>query len=151
MMLTFNDIMFENEQLKGSDTIKQEPKGMNPYIGGALTGVVLVLSIVLADKYFGTSTSFVRSAGLLESIFARDHMEQVAYFRDIVPKIDWQWMFVVGVFIGGFISAVTSSSFRLKAIPDMWEARFGPDKTRRFVFAFIGGVVIIIGARMAGG
>jgi Na+/proline symporter len=78
-------------------------------------------------------------------------MEQVAYFRDIVPKIDWQWMFVVGVFIGGFISAVTSSSFRLKAIPDMWEARFGPDKTRRFVFAFIGGVVIIIGARMAGG
>lgn len=124
---------------------------MNPYIGGALTGVVLVLSIVLADKYFGSSTSFIRTAGLLESIFASDHMEQVAYFKVIVPKIDWQWMFVVGVFIGGLISAVTSGSFRFKAVPDMWEARFGPDKKRRFVVAFIGGIIIIIGARMAGG
>jgi uncharacterized membrane protein YedE/YeeE len=151
MKLSFDDILFEINQLKESDTIKPESKSMNPYIGGALTGVVLVLSIVIADQYFGTSTSFIRTAGLLESIFAREHMEQVSYFREVVPKIDWQWMFVVGVFLGGLISAVTSGSFRFKALPEMWEARFGPDKTRRFVVAFIGGIVIIIGARMAGG
>jgi hypothetical protein len=55
------------------------------------------------------------------------------------------------MFIGGLISSVTSGSFRLKAVPDMWQARFGPDKAKRFVVAFIGGLVTIIGARMAGG
>ena len=58
-----------------------EEKGWNPYIAGALSGVVLVLSVAIAGKYFGASTTFVRSAGLLERFFPPSRIENMAYFK----------------------------------------------------------------------
>jgi len=68
-----------------------------------------------------------------------------------VPAVDWEWMFVIGIFIGSLISSSTSGSFLLKAVPDMWERRFGPSRVKRGVAAFIGGIVVMFGARLAGG
>jgi uncharacterized protein len=36
-------------------------------------------------------------------------------------------------------------------VPDVWKERFGPSATKRFVAAFLGGVIIMYGARLAGG
>jgi hypothetical protein len=33
----------------------------------------------------------------------------------------------------------------------MWKERFGPDRKKRFFIAFLGGIIAIFGARMAGG
>jgi len=41
--------------------------------------------------------------------------------------------------------------FRIQAVPDMWQARFGPGITPRAIVAFIGGTVAMFGARLAGG
>ena len=68
-----------------------------------------------------------------------------------VPKIDWEWMFVIGIFIGAFISSTTSGSFQLKAVPDMWARRFGPGRMKRDIAAFFSGMVVMFGARLAGG
>ena len=129
----------------------QEPKGWNPYLAGALTGLLLVLSVWVAGKYFGASTTFVRSAGLLESIFSADRIKQMEYFIKEMPKIDWQWMFVVGIFFGSLISALTSRSFRWQGVPDMFEKRFGPSRLKRGLVAFAGGVIAMFGARLADG
>lgn len=51
-----------------NQTLKE--KGWNPYLAGALSGVVLILSVWIAGKYFGASTTFVRSAGLIEKRFS---------------------------------------------------------------------------------
>mgnify|MGYP000508900850 CR=1 FL=1 len=75
----------------------------SPYIAGACAGLVLVLSVWFTGKYFGASTSFVRSAGLIEKIFSAERVSQMDYFVKTAPKIDWQWMFVVGIFIGAMI------------------------------------------------
>ena len=88
-----------------------QDKGWSPYISGALSGVVLVLSVLIAGKYFGASTAFVRISGLIEKIFSPEHVKGLTYFQSKVPKIDWQFMFVVGVLIGAFISAITSNNF----------------------------------------
>ena len=133
------------------NSISKEDTGWNPYLAGALSGVVLILSVLIAGKYFGASTTFVRSAGLLEKIFSPDRVKGMAYFQKELPKIDWQFMFVVGVLMGAFISAKTSNSFRIQAIPSMWETRFGKDIKKRAVIAFIGGVIAMFGARLAGG
>lgn len=125
--------------------------GWNPYLAGALSGLVLVLSVWIAGKYFGASTSFVRSAGMIEKLFGAERVAAMPYFISKVPKIEWQWMFVVGIFLGALISSVTSSSFRWQAVPDMWQGRFGPNRTRRAVVAFLGAVVAMFGARLAGG
>jgi hypothetical protein len=129
----------------------KEDVGWDPYLAGALSGVVLVLSVWLTGKFFGASTTFVRSAGMIEKLFSAERVAGMEYFLKELPQIDWQWMFVVGIFLGSFISAVTSRSFRWQAVPDMWERRFGNSRARRAVVAFIGAVVAMFGARLADG
>ncbi len=129
----------------------KEDKGWNPYLAGALAGVLIVLSVLIAGKYFGASTSFVRTAGLIEKAIAPERTAQMSYFTRYTPKVDWQWMFVAGIAIGAFVSAVTSGSFRKQAIPDMWRERFGSGVGKRAAVAFSGGVLILFGARLAGG
>ena len=128
-----------------------EDKGWSPYLAGALAGVVSILSVLIAGKYFGASTTFVRSAGLIEELLGAERVAQMAYYIETVPKIDWQWMFVVGVFIGSLIASTTSRTFQWKPIPDMWEKRFGPSKVKRGIIAFVGGLIAMFGARLADG
>ena len=128
-----------------------EDKGWSPYLAGALAGLVSILSVLIAGKYFGASTTFVRSAGLIEKLFGAERIAQMAYFIETVPKIDWQWMFVVGVFIGSLIASTTSHTFQWKPISDMWQERFGPSKVKRGMIAFMGGLIAMFGARLADG
>ncbi len=125
--------------------------GWSPYLAGALSGLVLVLSVLIVGKYFGASTSFVRSAGMIEGLLAPERVSQLAYFKSETPKIDWQWMFVFGIFLGSLISSITSASFRWQALPDMWKNRFGSSLSKRAVVAFLGAAVAMFGARLAGG
>ena len=129
----------------------REDKGWSPYLAGALSGLVLVLSVLFAGKFFGASTSFVRSAGMVEKLITPERVSQIAYFQSKVPKIEWQWMFVFGIFLGSMISSITSGSFRWQAVPDMWESRFGASRSKRAMVAFLGAAVAMFGARLAGG
>ena len=128
-----------------------EDKGWNPYLAGALGGLLLILSVWVAGKYFSASNAFVRTAGIMEKIVGPERAAEMDYFTKYVPKIDWEWMFVVGIFLGSLISATTSGSFLLKAVPDMWQRRFGPSRVKRDIAAFFGGMVVMFGARLAGG
>lgn len=123
----------------------------SPYIAGAFAGLVLVLSVFITGKYFGASTSFVRSAGLIEQVISPEHVAQLEYFAKTTPKIDWQWMFVLGVLFGSIIAAKTSGTYRLQAVPDMWREKFGSNVGLRGIVAFIGGTVAMFGARLADG
>jgi len=132
--------------------MKQSNGGWSPYLAGALSGLVGVFSVWFAGQYFGASTSFVRTAGMIEELFGPERVAQMDYFIKVAPKIDWQWMFLVGIFLGAMIAALSSGSFRLQAVPDMWAARFGPASTpKRAVVAFVGGAVAMFGARLADG
>jgi hypothetical protein len=110
-----------------------------------------VLSVWFTGKYFGASTSFVRSAGLIEKIFSAERVDRMDYFVKTAPKIDWQWMFVFGILIGSFAASRLSGTFKLQAVPDMWQDRFGPGITGRAIVAFLGGLVAMFGARLADG
>lgn len=132
--------------------MKQDSGSWSPYLAGALSGVVGVLSVWFAGQYFGASTSFVRTAGLIEQVFGPERVAQMAYFIKVAPRIDWQWMFLAGIFLGSLVAAVSSGSFKLQAVPDMWAARFGTQSVgKRAVAAFAGGVIAMFGARMADG
>jgi hypothetical protein len=126
-------------------------KGWSPYLAGALAGLLMIFSVWVAGKYFGASTSFVRSAGMIENVFGAERAARLDYFIKVVPKIDWQWMFVAGILIGSLIASATSKTFQWKAVPPMWEARFGPGVGRRAVIAFLGGGIAMFGARLADG
>jgi hypothetical protein len=128
-----------------------EDGGWNPYLAGVLSGVVSILSVWVAGKYLGASTTFVKSAGMIEKIFSPERVAQMDYFRLEVPAVDWQWMFVIGIFLGALLAALSDGSFRWQAVPDMWNRKFGPNKSSRALAAFGGGVIAMFGARLAGG
>ena len=132
--------------------MKQErTKGWSPYLAGALSGLLLILSVWVSGKYFGASTTFARSAGMIERAVNSERVAKMDYFAKETPQIDWQWMFVAGILLGSFIASITAGSFRWKALPDMWAARFGASRIRRRLVAFLGGAVAMFGARLADG
>ena len=130
---------------------KKEPKGWSPYVAGGLVGLLMVLSVWIPGKYFGASTTFVRAAGLVEQQLDQERVSKMDYFKKELPKIDWQFLFVVGIFFGSLVAATTSRSFRLEGVPPMWEQRFGPSKLKRGFVAFLGGAIAMFGARLADG
>ncbi len=130
---------------------ENQDSGWNPYLAGSLTGLVIIISAWITGLYFGASTSFVRTAGMIEKFLDADRAVTNDYFMKFAPVIDWQWMFVAGIFIGALVASATSGSFKLQAVPDMWEMRFGPGRMKRGIIAFIGGSILMFGARLAGG
>lgn len=130
-------------------------KGMSPYIAGIFSGLLLVVSVYVTGHFFGASTSYVRTAGMLKEgvapIVEKAGHVDVLYYDKYIPIIDWQWMFVTGVVIGGFIAAQIFGEFKLVALPRRWIKRFGKSIKKRAIIAFIGGVIAMFGARMAGG
>jgi len=128
-----------------------DDKALSPYLGGILTGLLMVLSVWFTGKYFGASTTFAKSAGMLEMFFGQEHVRGVAYFAKYAPAVDWQWMFVAGIFLGAAIASIVGNTWKPQHIPDMWAARFGTRGTPRALAAFVGGILTLFGARLAGG
>ncbi len=133
------------------------PQSWRPYIAGALVGVLAILSVVVSTqmlgkaKYLGASTTFVRSAGLVEQTVAPDHVAQNDYYQSKKVKVDWQFMVLVGILIGSFAASRLDGSFKTEGVPPLWRERFGSKVSTRAIGAFLGGIVTMIGARMAGG
>jgi hypothetical protein len=126
-------------------------KKWSPYAAGALAGLLLILSVVITGKYFGASTTFVRAAGFVEQAIAPDKVAGMEYFINEKVKVDWQFLFVIGVLFGSLASAWLSKEKRAVAIPPMWEGRFGSSRAKRWVAAFLGGIILMFGARLADG
>ena len=65
--------------------------------------------------------------------------------------IDWEWMFVLGIPLGAYLSAAAGGTFRLEWIPQIWAGIFGPGISSRLLTALAGGFLVGLGARWAGG
>jgi len=126
-------------------------KRWSPYIAGGAVGILLCLSVLITGKYLGASTTFVRSTGLIERVFTPERVGNMDYFAKTKVRIDWQWMFVFGIFFGSLIASRLSGDFKATALPPMWNKRFGPNRLRRWIVALVGGAVAMFGARLAGG
>jgi hypothetical protein len=136
---------------KGGVMSGNHKTGWNPYLSGAFTGLVIVFSVWLSGNFFGTSTTFVRTAGMLESLVTPERVATMPYFIKELPRIDWQWMFVMGIFLGSLLAAKLFGDFHWQAVPLMWEKRFGLSQGKRALVAFVGGALAMFGARLADG
>jgi hypothetical protein len=131
--------------------------GWSPYLAGALLGLLAIASVYATTRllgktsYLGASTTFVRAAGLLERAVAPDRVAANEYFTKEKVRVDWQFMLVLGIFLGSLVASATDKSFKLESVPPAWEKRFGPSAGKRAAGAFFGGIVAMVGARMADG
>jgi uncharacterized membrane protein YedE/YeeE len=131
--------------------------GWSPYLAGALLGLLAIVSVYATTQwmgktnYLGASTTFVRAAGLLERTVFPERVAGNEYFTKEKVRVDWQFMLVIGIFFGALISSKTDRSFKLENVPPIWQERFGSSIRKRAVGAFLGGIVAMMGARMADG
>ena len=124
----------------------------SPYIVGFLIGLLSCLSIVVSQKFLGTSTTYARTAGLFEKHLLNRSIEKNSYYQKIKAKIDWQFMLVIGIIIGSFISAVLSGEFSLQFLPvTEYTAAVNSGIIARFISALLGGILLGFGSRLAGG
>ncbi|MEF8835106.1 MAG: YeeE/YedE thiosulfate transporter family protein [Candidatus Thermoplasmatota archaeon] len=123
----------------------------SPYIVGIGIGILIWLGFVFSNKAIGCSTAYARTSGMGEKLVRGDKVKDKPYYKKFVPKIDWEWMLVLGVVVGAFLSSILSGSFRIETVPEIWKNTFGSGLVLRLVGALIGGILLGFGARMAGG
>lgn len=123
---------------------------MNPYLAGALAGIALALAVLLADRYFTSSSFYIYFAKL--SIPAMRELADCDCFAvDPQKSAGWYELFSLGIIPGAAVAALLTGDFRWQWVPAMWRRAFGPGVLKRALWAFIGGFIAITGVRLAGG
>ncbi len=131
----------------------------SPYLVGAGIGLLSWCTFYFMGKALGTSTSFVGVAGAGLCAVAPEHACQNAYIlkeygaKDggFKPIFDWQMSLDIALIAGSFLAAWLGGTLKAESVPSLWAQRFGSSVMKRYVAAFIGGFILIFGARMAGG
>jgi hypothetical protein len=123
----------------------------SPYAVGIGIGVLSWFTWLISQKPLGCSTSFARTAGMIEKLFRGQKVETKPYYQEVKPVVDWQWMLVLGMILGALISSLLSGDFTWQWIPAQWAAAFGTNVPMRLAVALMGGILLGFGARWAGG
>lgn len=122
----------------------------NSYRAGFGLGLVLLASFVIMGRGLGASGAFTTAVATAAHQIAPAHAENNAFYAEYLgdgsrsPLKDWLVFEVLGVFVGGFLSGVLAHRLKLTV-------EKGPRiaTSRRLFFAFIGGALMGIGAKLA--
>lgn len=138
--------------IAGSAARKPPQPYWNPYVAGFGLGLVLLASFVIMGRGLGASGAFSSLVSAGVQAVAPAHAQSNEFYGEYLgdgttnPLMDWLVFEVIGVFAGGFLSGALAG--RLKKSIDR-----GPSISdrNRLVFAFLGGGLMGIGAKLARG
>ncbi|MHB1005730.1 MAG: YeeE/YedE thiosulfate transporter family protein [Chloroflexota bacterium] len=143
--------MFRRGRSKALLTILKQ-KEWSPYLAGTLLGLVYVFAIGVLGVIPGASGAFENLVGLVATAVAPS-IANNTYFKFVMPPgITWEVILLMGIALGAFVSAKLSGSFKVSALPDpQWRRVFGNSVGKRWAVAFLGGIILELGAGIAGG
>jgi len=131
--------------------------GKWPWFKAGVALGILNIIIFLSGNHLGTTTFYSQTTGYLTNFFFPDWISISAWTKGTCGgtaslSVGWQWLFVMGLFLGAFTGNKTSKvKIDKEEIPEMWGKRFGKRPKLRFIHAFIGGFLLLFGSRLAGG
>lgn len=117
-------------------------------LGGLALGVLDVLTFnhAVAGRPIGASTAFPWAAGMLTG------QQTATYMEKIQTSGSWEAVMLAGALVGALIAALAGGTFRLRIVPEGWSRHRGSSNAAgRLAWAFVGGFLLILGARLAGG
>lgn len=113
-------------------------------IGLAILNAIIILTVA-SDRPIGASTSYPYFADALTGTINND------YFSRIQKPGHWELIFLGGAFLAGLTFSLIRKDFKITLIHDNWRKYKGSSPARRIIWSFVGGFILIFGARMAGG
>ncbi|MBN2719244.1 MAG: YeeE/YedE family protein [Deltaproteobacteria bacterium] len=130
---------------------KQAKPYINPYLGGALLGVVLFLAFMITGNGLGASGAINRVMVAILELVAPNHVDRVGYLAHMGGGTSFSLessgvAMLVGTILGGFASGLINRRVKV-------EIRKGPriTNTTRIIMAILGGLIMGYGARLARG
>ncbi|MDX1710373.1 MAG: YeeE/YedE thiosulfate transporter family protein [Rhodovibrionaceae bacterium] len=121
----------------------------HPLAAGVLLGLVLLLTFLVTGHGLGASGFFTRLAAAVGGWLAPAASAANAYLGPYVGGASlagWITWEILGVFLGGLIGSLWSGRFRLGV-----EGGRSQPTGRRLAYAFLGGILVGFGSRLARG
>jgi len=123
----------------------------NPYFGGFLLGLLIILTFYVTGRGLGASGALKSGVVAMVHTVAPAHAENNAYYSKFIkegesPLNNWLVFEAIGVLLGAFLSGALTGRLKLKV-------QHSPKITsrRRLIFALTGGVLFGLGAQIARG
>ncbi len=114
----------------------------------ALAGIIVFIFATFGPP--ASSSGFVTTLKGFLQWAAPDYAAAKEHYRMLPGPGSWLMAFVLGMAVGGFIAGRTSP-VPVRDVPEIWQRRFGPGRGLRYFACFVGGFLILFGARLAGG
>ena len=128
-------------------------RAWSPYAAGILIGLLQIPAFLIIETALGASSSYVTIGGLIAGWIDPSvlNIDYVARHVAATGKNWWQVALVGGVAVGAFLSMKLANS-RRQPISPIWQRALGSaSPAKRYAVAFIGGFVMLLGARIADG
>ena len=130
--------------------MRDPAKFWNPYLAGAALGLVLLSSYAVMGKGIGASGASYRLGVAAEQLVAPAHVASAPGLQGAVqhgsPLDDWLVFEVLGVALGGLVASYTAGRLSRETLRGA-----GVGTARRLAFAFGGGALMGVAARLARG
>lgn len=141
---------------------------LNWKTGGVLLGFVFFLAVLLV-KPIGVSTQFVILDGIIGDAVNTELVTKTEegytstnaylaksggkYAKSVANPLNYSFIFVLAMMAGAFLSTKARGGLSKdeRTMPAIWRANFGDSAAKRYAVAFIGGFIVLYGARLAGG
>ncbi|NWH03653.1 YeeE/YedE thiosulfate transporter family protein [Desulfobacter latus] len=145
---------------------------LNWFKGGFLLAAAFLLAVAFV-KPIGVSTQFVIADGIVWNLFSDTVVKKDTasksgytspnaylnksggkYAKNVAKPLNYSFVFVIAMLIGAFISAQLGGpkpAAQDRIAPEPWRNRFGQKPVLRYITVFLAGVLVLFGARLAGG
>lgn len=139
---------------------------------GLALGIIFLFAVALV-KPIGVSTQFVILDaivwnGIDHSVITQDKEASSGYSspnsylnksggkyaKNAAKPWNYSFVFVLAMIVGAFLASKIQTPEDKKdkpLIPEVWQSRFGDSKMLRYGVSFLGGFLVLFGARLAGG
>jgi uncharacterized membrane protein YedE/YeeE len=124
----------------------------NPYVCGIGLGLVLLAAFVVMGRGIGASGAMTSVVATGVQSISESHAAANSFYMGYIgdgtvhPLKDWLVFEVLGVLIGGFLSGVFANRAKFKV-----EKGISITRNQRFMYAFIGGIIMAFGTKLARG
>ncbi len=120
------------------------------WLGGILMAGLLLFAFshIGASRPIGASTYVPYFAGILFNLDPKEY----PYLQEVNNAGAWEGVMLLGALFGGFITSVfITKTFKFTVMPAGWKKYKNDSVLSRLFWSFLGGFLLIIGARLAGG